>query len=107
MTRGRIINTPAPLAHKPVANHGASYASKAAVIAATASVAHEGAGAGIAVNCVCPGMTNTAMLHVGGAEFVAQRLKALPIGRAGDPAGLPGIFAEVQNLVNQHFLPAM
>jgi NAD(P)-dependent dehydrogenase (short-subunit alcohol dehydrogenase family) len=82
---GRIINTSSQLAHKPVANHGAYCASKAAVTALTASVALEVARAGIAVNCVCPGMTDTAMLHVGGAAFVEEKLNALPIGRPGKP----------------------
>ncbi|OJY72144.1 MULTISPECIES: SDR family oxidoreductase [unclassified Rhizobium] len=82
---GRIINTSSQLAHKPVANHGAYCASKAAVTALTASVAQEVAGSGITVNCVCPGMTNTAMLWVGGTEFVNAKLAALPIGRAGEP----------------------
>lgn len=82
---GRIINTSSQLAHKPVGKHGAYCASKAAVTALTASVAQEVAGSGITVNCVCPGMTNTAMLWVGGAEFVNAKLAALPIGRAGEP----------------------
>jgi NAD(P)-dependent dehydrogenase (short-subunit alcohol dehydrogenase family) len=82
---GRIINTASQLAHKPIANHGAYCASKAAVVALTASVAQEIASKGITVNCVCPGMTNTAMLHVGGSEFVERNLRALPIGRAGEP----------------------
>jgi NAD(P)-dependent dehydrogenase (short-subunit alcohol dehydrogenase family) len=83
---GRIINTSSQLAHKPVGNHSAYCASKAAVTALTASVAQEVARHGVTVNCVCPGMTNTAMLYVGGAEFVNPKLKALPIGRAGEPA---------------------
>jgi NAD(P)-dependent dehydrogenase (short-subunit alcohol dehydrogenase family) len=82
---GRIINTSSQLAHKPVAKHGAYCASKAAVTALTASVAQEVAGSGITVNCVCPGMTNTAMLWVGGKEFVDAKLAGLPIGRAGEP----------------------
>ena len=83
---GRIINTASQLAHRPLASHGAYCASKAAVTALTASVAQEVAGQGITVNCVCPGMTDTAMLHVGGSAFVAEKLKALPIGRAGTPS---------------------
>jgi NAD(P)-dependent dehydrogenase (short-subunit alcohol dehydrogenase family) len=82
---GRIINTSSQLAHKPVANHSAYCASKAAVTALTASVAQEVAGSGITVNCVCPGMTNTAMLWVGGKEFVEAKLATLPVGRAGEP----------------------
>jgi NAD(P)-dependent dehydrogenase (short-subunit alcohol dehydrogenase family) len=83
---GRIINTSSQLALKPVADHSAYCASKAAVTALTASVAQEVAGQGITVNCVCPGMTDTAMLHVGGKAFVEEKLKALPIGRPGTPA---------------------
>ncbi len=83
---GRIINTSSQFAHRPVGSHGAYCASKAAVTALTASVAQEVAGEGITVNCVCPGMTDTAMLHVGGSAFVADKLKALPIGRAGTPS---------------------
>ena len=90
--QGRIINTSSQLAHKPIANHGAYCASKAAVTALTASVAQEVAGAGITVNCVCPGMTDTAMLYVGGAEFVELNLKALPIGRAGNPAEIASAY---------------
>lgn len=83
---GRIINTSSQLAHKPVGGHAAYCASKAAVTALTASVAQEVAAQGITVNCVCPGMTDTAMLHVGGSAFVAEKLKALPIGRPGKPS---------------------
>lgn len=89
---GRIINTASQLAHKPVANHGAYCASKAAVTTLSASVAQEVAPHGIAVNCVCPGMTGTAMLHVGGSEFVEEKLKALPIGRPGDPAEIASAY---------------
>ena len=89
---GRIINTSSQLAHKPVGNHGAYCASKAAVTALTASVAQEVAGSGITVNCVCPGMTNTAMLWVGGAEFVNAKLAALPIGRAGEPEEIASVY---------------
>ena len=69
-------STPPPqLAHKPAPNHGAYCASRAAVTALTASVAQEVADRGITVNCVCPGMTQTAMLNVGGG------------GRGGEAAG--------------------
>jgi NAD(P)-dependent dehydrogenase (short-subunit alcohol dehydrogenase family) len=89
---GRIINTASQLAHKPVATHGAYCASKAAVTALTASVAQEVAKQGITVNCVCPGMTDTAMLHVGGRSFVEDKLKALPIGRPGTPSEIASIY---------------
>ena len=78
---GRIINTASQLAHRPVANHGAYCASKAAVTALTAVVAQEVAG-----NGVWRASRPTAMLRVGGAAFVQEKLKALPIGRPGTPA---------------------
>lgn len=83
---GRIINTSSQLAHKPIGNHGAYCASKAAVTALTASVAQEVASQGVTVNCVCPGLTDTAMLHMGGQVFLDEKLKALPIGRVGTPS---------------------
>ncbi|WP_164778177.1 SDR family NAD(P)-dependent oxidoreductase [Mesorhizobium sp. M7A.F.Ca.US.006.01.1.1] len=89
---GRIINTSSQLAHKPVPNHGAYCASKAAVTALTASVAQEVARRGITVNCVCPGMTDTAMLYKGGAAFVEEKLKALPIGRPGTVAEIAATY---------------
>lgn len=89
---GRIINTASQLAHRPVANHGAYCASKAAVVALTASVAQEVARHGITVNCVCPGMTDTAMLHVGGRVFVEEKLEALPIGRPATPAEIASTY---------------
>ena len=89
---GRIINTSSQLAHKPTGNHGGYCASKAAVVTLSASVALEVAAYGITVNCVCPGMTRTAMLSVGGSEFVQERLKALPIGRGAEPAEIAGAY---------------
>jgi NAD(P)-dependent dehydrogenase (short-subunit alcohol dehydrogenase family) len=89
---GRIINTSSQLAHKPVANHSAYCASKAAVTALTASVAQEVAPHGVTINCVCPGMTNTAMLMVGGRSFVEEKLKALPVGRAGEAAEIASTY---------------
>jgi len=57
---GRIINTASQLAHKPAKQAAAYSASKAAVVALTSSVALEVAARGVAVNCVCPGPTDTA-----------------------------------------------
>lgn len=89
---GHIINTSSQLAHKPIDGHGAYCASKAAVTALTASVALEVAGRGITVNCVCPGMTDTAMLYAAGDVFVNEKLRALPIGRAGKPSEVASIY---------------
>ncbi len=60
-------------------------ASKAAVIGLTQAVARETAGAGIRVNCIAPGMIDTAMnAHLSGEEKAAIA-EEIPMGRMGLP----------------------
>lgn len=82
---GRIINTASQLAHKPAPLQSAYCASKAAVVALTASVSQEVAGNGVTVNCVCPGPTDTAMWRSSDSEWIRWKLSQLPIGRVGQP----------------------
>ena len=83
---GRIINTASNLAHKPGACNAAYSASKAGVVALTASVAQDVALQGITVNAVCPGPTETAMFRLPGREVSAQaKLASLPMQRAAQP----------------------
>lgn len=82
---GRIINTASQLAHKPAPFYGAYCASKAAVVALTATVAQEVAERGIAVNCVCPGPTDTAMWRASDPSWNAWKEQQLPIRRVGLP----------------------
>ena len=83
---GRIINTASQLAHKPGAFNAAYSASKAGVVALTASVAQDVALAGITVNAVCPGPTETPMFRQPGREAWARaKLDALPMKRAAQP----------------------
>lgn len=81
---GRIINTASQLAHKPAAQAAAYSASKAAIVALTASVAQEVAAEGIAVNCVCPGPTDTATWRASGQVWAARKASELPIRRIAD-----------------------
>jgi NAD(P)-dependent dehydrogenase (short-subunit alcohol dehydrogenase family) len=83
---GRIINTASQLAHKPAPFYGAYCASKAGVVALTATVAQEVAERGIAVNCVCPGPTDTAMWRASDPSWNAWKEQQLPIRRVGLPA---------------------
>ena len=83
---GRIVNTASQLAHKPAPFYGAYCASKAGVVALTATVAQEVADRGIAVNCVCPGPTDTAMWRASDPAWNAWKEQQLPIGRVGVPA---------------------
>jgi len=83
---GRIINTASQLAHKPGAFNAAYSASKAGVVALTASVAQDVALDGITVNAVCPGPTETPMFRQPGREEWARaKLDALPMKRAAQP----------------------
>ena len=79
---GRIINTASQLAHKPAPGAAAYCASKAGVVALTASVAQEVATQGITVNTVCPGPTDTAMWRASDAAWREWKIQSLPMRRA-------------------------
>ena len=66
-------------------------ASKAAVVAATRTVAREYAGAGIRVNAVCPGGTRTPMLGDVDDDTLAAITRTIPLGRLADPAEVAGV----------------
>ncbi|MFQ6242773.1 SDR family NAD(P)-dependent oxidoreductase [Sinorhizobium meliloti] len=80
---GRIINTASQLAHRPAPRQAAYCASKAALVAFSASLAQEVASNGITVNCVCPGPTDTQMWHASDPAWKEWKVAQLPIGRIG------------------------
>lgn len=89
---GVIINTASELALVGQPRMGAYCATKGAVLALTRSLALEWAHAGIRINALCPGPTDTAMLR---AEFQsgddpaaeeAAAIQSIPLGRLGNPA---------------------
>lgn len=82
---GRIINTASQLAHKPAAQAGAYSASKAAIVALSTSVAQEVAAAGVTVNCVCPGPTDTATWRASDPAWSTRKVAGLPIRRVAAP----------------------
>ena len=61
-------------------------AAKAAMIGMSKSVAAEVAGRGVTVNCVAPGLIQTAMTEKLSAEQRGRLLGAIPLGRVGAPA---------------------
>ena len=68
-------------------------ASKAAVVAATRTVAREYARAGIRVNAVCPGGTRTPMLGDVDDVTLAAITRTIPLGRLAEPAEVAGVVA--------------
>lgn len=60
-------------------------ASKAGVMGLTRSIARELGASGIRVNTIVPGATNTAMLAGIPDEWMQAMVKAIPLGRVGEP----------------------
>jgi 3-oxoacyl-[acyl-carrier protein] reductase len=81
---GRIISASSQLAHKG-GRQLAHYApAKAGVLGFTRSLAYEVVQYHITVNAICPGPINTHMSLVCSAEWKAQKLSELPLGRCGE-----------------------
>jgi NAD(P)-dependent dehydrogenase (short-subunit alcohol dehydrogenase family) len=83
-TRGVILNT-ASIAGMHSYAVGSSYpysASKAAIIQFTRMLAKNYARDGIRVNCICPGIISTPMLHDRDLKIYTERI---PLGRVGEP----------------------
>jgi NAD(P)-dependent dehydrogenase (short-subunit alcohol dehydrogenase family) len=83
--RGRIINIASMFAHVGMPDRTPYVASKGGVVALTRALALELAGDRVTVNAVCPGPFMTAMHD---ATARADMLRAIPLGRWGDPAEL-------------------
>src|SRR6476659_9661342 len=92
--RGAIVNTASGRALAGAAN-GAHYsASKGGIIALTKSLALDWAGYGIRVNCVIPGLTDTAQprVEMGDNELYAMGAR-IPLGRIGQPQDIAAAVA--------------
>ena len=92
--RGAIVNTASGRALAGAAN-GAHYsATKGGIIALTKSLALDWAGYGIRVNCVIPGITDTAQprVEMGDNELYAMGAR-IPLGRIGQPQDIAAVVA--------------
>jgi len=92
--RGAIVNTASGRALAGAAN-GAHYsATKAGIIALTKSLALDWAGYGIRVNCIIPGLTDTAQprVEMGDNELYAAGSR-IPLGRIGQPEDIAAVVA--------------
>ncbi|GIE99515.1 SDR family NAD(P)-dependent oxidoreductase [Paractinoplanes rishiriensis] len=89
MTRrgwGRIVNIASELAFVGEARLVHYCAAKGGVLALTRALARELIGAGINVNAVAPGMTETPMLTANPVTFNDRVRETIPAGRWGRPA---------------------
>lgn len=83
--KGSIINIASISAWGEDTSQMEYAASKAALVAATKKIARELGGAGIRVNAVAPGLTQTKMLDVLDEDAVEQIKKGLGLHRFGTP----------------------
>jgi NAD(P)-dependent dehydrogenase (short-subunit alcohol dehydrogenase family) len=91
--RGSIVNNSsgAGLVAAPGQPHYT--AAKHGVIGLTRSAALEFGRAGIRVNAICPGLTDTALIRNQPAEFVAAIARMSPTGRLGTPLDVAQVAA--------------
>lgn len=89
---GRVINISSTAARNGGAPGGAAYAAaKGAVSSLTKAFAKDFCEKGILVNAVAPGLIDTPFYGgVNVADKYAERLKGIPLRRAGDPADIAG-----------------
>ena len=93
---GKVVNIASDAGRVGSSGEGPYSACKGGIIALTKTLARELAGKNIRLNVVCPGLTETAMLEsfmkgAGNPEKLREAYRrAIPIGRLGQPADLPG-----------------
>jgi NAD(P)-dependent dehydrogenase (short-subunit alcohol dehydrogenase family) len=92
--RGVIVNTASGRALAGAANGAHYVASKGGIIALTKSLALDWAAYGIRVNCVIPGLTDTAQprVEMGDNELYAAGAR-IPMGRIGRPEDIAAVVA--------------
>ena len=82
---GRIINITSVVGHSGNPGQGNYCAAKAGVLGMSKSLAQEVASRGITVNCVAPGMIETAMTDKLNEDQRGRILAGIPAGRMGQP----------------------
>ncbi len=98
---GAILNTASQAGVRGVPGLAAYVASKHAVVGLSQGVALEVADAGIQVNCLCPGPTETRMMDAIRVAALAAGgdpenfLERMPIGRFGEPGEIADVAAWV------------
>ena len=83
---GRIINMASGAGKVGGVQVGAHYsASKAGIICLTKTLALEGAGYGVNVNAICPGVIETEMTTAISSDRIETYKRMIPLGRLGTP----------------------
>jgi 2-hydroxycyclohexanecarboxyl-CoA dehydrogenase len=87
-----VVNVASDAARVGVAGQAVYAGAKAAVVAFSKSLAVELARSNVRVNVVCPGSTNTPMLHgMFSEEELAKRVRIIPLGRFGEPEDVASV----------------
>ncbi len=96
---GRIVNVASDAGRVGSSGEAVYSACKGGIIAFTKTMAREMAGAGITLNCLCPGPTETPLFHrftedmEGGPKLKEALARAIPLRRLGRPDDYPGLIA--------------
>ena len=93
--KGAIVNTASIAGLRGVATYDTYCAAKGGVVQLTKAVAVEFAKMGVRVNCVCPGIIDTAMLDRGVAEMGLDKATFVQLAGAAHPMGRIGRAEEV------------
>jgi meso-butanediol dehydrogenase/(S,S)-butanediol dehydrogenase/diacetyl reductase len=93
--KGAIVNTASIAGLRGFGGYGTYGAAKGGVVQLTRALAVEVARVGIRVNCVCPGIIETAMLDRGVAEMGLDRAAFVQLAGAAHPMGRLGRPEEV------------
>jgi len=94
--KGRIVNIASDAGRVGSSGEAVYSACKGGVIAFTKTIAREAARAGITVNCLCPGPTDTPLFDAfkaqsaDGAKIAEGLARAIPLRRLGVPDDYPG-----------------
>lgn len=90
---GRVVNIASEAGRVGGTGHAVYAACKGGLIALTKALARELGPSGVTVNCVCPGLTDTAMMRGSGMteEAVAAIVAATPLGRLTETADTAGV----------------
>lgn len=107
---GAIINVASTGGIRPPGLLGAYGVSKAAVIHLTRTFAKEMASSGIRVNCIAPGLVETAFASalINTPEIHQEALRTIPMGRHGQPDEIVGaalyLASEASSYVTGHVM---